>query len=153
MSNEENQKFELISNSPEETSQLGETIAAKLTGGEVICFIGPLGSGKTCLIKGISRGLKAFDAEHVNSPTFVLINEYSGPDCAFDIYHIDAYRLNSIAEFEMLGFDDLCYRRSIVLIEWADKVQSALNDIDCIKIELAHITPTQRKIKIKNLKL
>ena len=65
-----------------------------------------------------------------------------------DIYHIDAYRLESIAEFEKLGFDDLCYHCSVVVIEWADKVASVLENIDCINIELLHVSENQRKILI-----
>ena len=47
------------------------------------------------------------------------MNQYAG---RFDLYHIDAYRLNSVAEFEMLGFDDFCYPESVVLIEWAERL-------------------------------
>ena len=108
---------------------------------------GPLGSGKTHLIKGIAAGVGAKDHKLVNSPTFVIVNEYVG---RLDIYHIDAYRLNSISEFEMLGFDDFCYPQSVVLIEWADKVESVLQTMDYIRIELEHAGETKRAIHIKN---
>jgi len=143
-------KFEFISESTGQTIELGKKIGAMLTGGEIFCLIGDLGSGKTHFIKGIAAGAGAVDAEHVNSPTFVIVNEYSGPDSRLDIYHIDAYRLESIAEFEALGFDDLCYDDSVVLIEWADKVISALNGVDTITIELSHVSENQRRIAIKD---
>lgn len=139
--------FDVISNSPEDTIGLGRKIGAQLKGGEVIALIGPLGSGKTHLIKGIAAGAGAKDSRQVNSPTFVIVNEYAG---RLDIYHIDAYRLNSVGEFEMLGFDDFCCRRSVVLIEWADKIESALKDINYIRIELFHDGETTRKIHIEN---
>ncbi|GAH59871.1 unnamed protein product, partial [marine sediment metagenome] len=104
-------------------------------------------SGKTHLIKGIAAGAGAKNTREINSPTFVIINEYTGD---LDIYHIDAYRLNSVGEFEMLGFDDFCYSRSVVLIEWADKIEPALQDIDYIRIELFHSGAARRKIHIKN---
>jgi tRNA threonylcarbamoyladenosine biosynthesis protein TsaE len=134
--------------SPEETIEFGQRIGSQLRGGEVIAVCGPLGSGKTHLIKGIASGAGAEDSREVNSPTFVIVNEYSG---RLDIYHIDAYRLNSVSEFEMLGFDDYCYPQSIVLIEWADKVESAIQRIDCIRIELKHAGQTERKIHVKNI--
>jgi tRNA A37 threonylcarbamoyladenosine biosynthesis protein TsaE len=67
-----------------------------------------------------------------------------------DVYHVDAYRLESIGEFEMLGFDDLCRPDSAVLIEWADKVQSALRNVDTIQIELSHIDQNKRQIQLKS---
>ena len=139
--------LEIISGSPAETIKLGRRIGRQMKGGEVAAICGPLGSGKTHLIKGIAAGAGARGQKHVTSPTFVIVNEYAG---RLDIYHIDAYRLNSIAEFERLGFDDFCYPQSVVLIEWADKVESALKAIDYIRIELFHVSRTKRKIHIKN---
>jgi len=134
-------------NSPEETIELGRRLGSQLKGGEVIALCGPLGSGKTHLIKGIAAGLGAEDSTIVNSPTFVIVNEYTG---RLDIFHIDAYRLNSISEFEMLGFDDFCYPQSVVLIEWADKIESAIEMIDYIRIDIQHSGQNTRKIIISN---
>jgi tRNA threonylcarbamoyladenosine biosynthesis protein TsaE len=139
-------EFTCFSNSPDETIELGRRIGVQLRGGEVIAVCGALGSGKTHLIKGIAAGAGAQDsARRVNSPTFVIVNEYAG---RVDIYHIDAYRLNSVAEFEMIGFDDFCYPQSVVLIEWADKIESALEGIDYMRLELFHAGDTQRRIYI-----
>jgi len=118
-----------------------------LRGGEIIGLCGPLGSGKTHLIKGIAAGAGAKDRTQINSPTFVIVNEYSG---RLDIYHIDAYRLNSVSEFEMLGFDDFCYPQSVVLIEWADRVEPALQALSYLRIELEHAGRTKRKIHVEN---
>jgi tRNA threonylcarbamoyladenosine biosynthesis protein TsaE len=137
----------IISNSLEETIEFGRKLGSQLKGGEIIGICGQLGSGKTHLIKGIAAGAGAKDYKDVNSPTFVIVNEYSG---RLDIYHIDAYRLNSVSEFEMLGFDDFCYSRSVVLIEWVDKIELALRDIDYIRIELEHAGESNRKIHIEN---
>jgi tRNA threonylcarbamoyladenosine biosynthesis protein TsaE len=137
----------ITTSSPEKTIRFGRKIGSQLKGGEVIAVFGPLGSGKTHLIKGIASGAGAEDYRHVNSPTFVIVNEYSG---RLDIYHIDAYRLNSVSEFEMLGFDDYCYPQSVVLIEWADKVESAIQNINYIRIELEHAGRTKREIHLTN---
>lgn len=147
--------FDIVSNSPEQTIELGRRIGSQLKGGEIIAVCGALGSGKTHLIKGIADGAGAKDSKEVTSPTFVVVNEYAG---RLDIYHIDVYRLNSVAEFEMLGFDDFCYPQSVVMIEWADKIESALQGIDYIRFELNHLSTslgtgsgkTGRKIHIEN---
>jgi len=140
--------IELLSRSVEETMALGERIGRCLKGGEVFAISGPLGSGKTHLIKGIVVGCGCKDLDQVSSPTFVLVNEYPG---RFQIYHIDAYRLNSIREFEMLGFEELLHPGAVVLIEWADKVAASLERIDCIQVHLEHVGPTQRHLRIEGI--
>lgn len=138
---------EYVSHSPEETIKLGTSLGARLRGGEILAIVGPLGSGKTHLIKGVALGAGARDRKVVNSPTFVIVNQYQG---RLDIYHIDAYRLDSLAEFEMLGFDDLCYPESVVLIEWADKVEAALAGANPIHIDLQHAGAKTRTINISD---
>ena len=138
----------ITSHSPSETLALGRRIGCRLTGGEICALCGPLGSGKTHFIKGVAEGAGATSRESVTSPTFVLVNQYSG---RLDIYHIDAYRLDSIAEFEMLGFDDFCYPESVVLIEWADKIEPAIHDTGYIRIDLAHAGQRTRTIRIQNV--
>ena len=128
--------------------ELGRKIGAQLRGGEVFAICGPLGSGKTHLIKGIAAGAGAQDLQSVTSPTFVIVNQYAG---RFDLYHIDAYRLDSIADFERLGFDDFCYPESVVLIEWADKVEPALQGLDYVRIDLAHAGERTRGIRLRNV--
>ncbi|MBN2588908.1 MAG: tRNA (adenosine(37)-N6)-threonylcarbamoyltransferase complex ATPase subunit type 1 TsaE [Sedimentisphaerales bacterium] len=142
-----NDTYNIVTDSPQETIELGRKIGSMLKGGEVIALTGQLGAGKTHLIKGIAAGAGAEDSDTVNSPTFVIVNEYQG---RLDIYHIDAYRLESIAEFEVLGFDDYCYPNSIVVIEWADKIEAALKTINYIRIELEHSGESTRKININN---
>ncbi len=138
----------ITTHSPEETVELGHRIGSRLRGGEIFAITGPLGSGKTCLIKGVATGAGATDLRSVTSPTFVIVNEYKG---RFDIYHIDAYRLDSVAQFEMLGFDDYCYPESVVLIEWADKIASAIAGIDAIAVELSHAGEHARTIRLRHL--
>lgn len=141
--------YDFFSSSVQETMELGRKIGSQLKGGEVIGFTGPLGSGKTYLIKGIAKGAGAGDKTiQVNSPTFVIVNEYIG---RLDIYHIDAYRLNLVTEFEMIGFDELCYANSVVLIEWADKVEQPLQGIDYVRIGLFYKAKNQRDIHIENM--
>jgi tRNA threonylcarbamoyladenosine biosynthesis protein TsaE len=139
--------FDFVSNSPERTIEIGSKIGSQLKGGEVLAVCGALGSGKTHLVKGIAAGAGAQDSRQVNSPTFVIVNEYMG---RLHIYHIDAYRLDSVGEFEMLGFDDFCSPQAVVLIEWADKVESALEGLQYVRLKLSHAGPTRRAIHIEN---
>lgn len=140
--------FEQTTDSPQQTIELGRTLGSQLKGGEVIALIGNLGTGKTHLIKGIATGCGADQSDIVNSPTFVLVNEYPAN---FDIYHIDAYRLDDEKQFAQLGFEDMINPGSIVLIEWADKVPNCLTGVDTINVNLSHISENQRKIQITNL--
>lgn len=141
---------EIVTHSAAETIELGRRIGASLRGGEVFALAGNLGTGKTHLIKGIALGLEAEDADQVSSPTFVLVNEYFGRGGLVHIYHIDAYRIETEAEFEALGFDEYCRPDSVVLVEWADKVPGVMDGVDCITVRLEHAGQDQRKIVIEN---
>ncbi len=102
--------------SADETVALGHRIAAELGPRAVVLLIGNLGAGKTTLTQGIIEGLGVASRDEVASPTFTLIHEY-GPN----VYHIDLYRLDTEAEVETLGLDDLFDREAIILIEWGER--------------------------------
>lgn len=135
----------ILTDSAQETIEAGEHFGRCLRGGEIIGLYGELGSGKTHFIKGVAKGAGVDKSDYVNSPTFVIVNEYNG---RLDIYHVDAYRLENLREFEMLGLDDMCYPGSVVLIEWADRVEKALDGIDLIRIELRHMGTNTRELVI-----
>ncbi len=119
MSNE----LEIIVNDLAGTEALGRKLAEGLFGGAVVALIGPLGAGKTHLVRAIALGLGVSDSRVVNSPTFVLIQEYVG---RLPIYHFDAYRLRTLAEFVDLGVHEYFEGRGVCLVEWADRVEDAL---------------------------
>lgn len=144
-------RIEITTNSAAETIALGRKIGTALKGGEVFALVGNLGTGKTHLIKGIALGLEAQDGDQVSSPTFVLVNEYFGREGLIHIYHIDAYRIETEAEFAALGFDEYCRPDSVVLVEWADKVPQTMDGYDCITVRLEHAGRDQRRIVIENL--
>lgn len=108
-----------------ETEKLGRSLATTLFPGAVVGLVGPLGAGKTRLVRAIAAGLNIRDPRLVTSPTFVLIQEY---DADVPIYHFDAYRLKSEAEFIDLGVHEYFQGDGICLVEWADKVASCLPD-------------------------
>src|SRR5215468_12034378 len=109
--------MKILSRSAEETRALGERLGARLGAGDVVACIGALGAGKTCFLQGLARGLGV--PTDVTSPTFVLVNYYRG---RLPVYHLDAYRTDSLLEVVDLGLDEMLDGEGVTLIEWADKV-------------------------------
>jgi len=105
------------------TERLGRRLGELLFPGAVVALIGPLGAGKTQLVRAVAEGLQVSDSHVVSSPTFVLIQEYEG---RLPIYHFDAYRLQSEAEFYDLGSHEYLAGEGVCLIEWADRVTGCL---------------------------
>lgn len=103
--------------SEDETVALGRRIAAELPRQCVVLLIGNLGAGKTTLAKGIVEGLGAASGDEVASPTFTLIHEYGEGR----VYHIDLYRLDTQAEVETLGLDEMMDREAVLLVEWGER--------------------------------
>src|SRR5688500_11061951 len=109
----------------EETNAFGARLASFLFPGAVIALIGPLGVAKTHFVRSIAVGLVIDNPTQVNSPTFVLIQEY---DARLPIYHFDAYRLKSSTEFRDLGVHEYFEGDGVCLVEWADKVADCMPD-------------------------
>ena len=104
------------------TARLGTALAELLPDGAVVGLFGTLGAGKTRLVQEIAVAC-GVDRRQVVSPTFVLVQEHHARR---SIYHFDAYRLKDEDEFLELGPDEYFDGSGLVLIEWADKVQSCL---------------------------
>ena len=111
---------ETISKSPHDTFALGERIAEALRGGEIILLDGPLGAGKTMLVKGMAHSL-GIEAEEVTSPSFTLVNPHHG---RLLLYHIDLYRLDEGASAaHAVDLDEiLTDEQAVVIIEWAERL-------------------------------
>jgi tRNA threonylcarbamoyladenosine biosynthesis protein TsaE len=109
------------SRDPAETQAIGERLGARLTPGAVVACTGELGAGKTCFLQGLARGLGVTGG--VTSPTFVLVNQYRG---RLPIYHLDAYRTDSLTELVDLGLEEMLHGDGVTVIEWADKIRPLL---------------------------
>jgi tRNA threonylcarbamoyladenosine biosynthesis protein TsaE len=105
------------------TAALGRRLARLLFPGAVVALVGPLGAGKTQLVRAVAEGLGC-DGRRVSSPTFALIHEY--PDGRLPVYHFDAYRLPGEAAFADLGVDEYFNGDGVCLVEWADRVEGVL---------------------------
>jgi len=129
-----------------DTEALGQALGAALAQGGVVALIGQLGAGKTRLVQSIAAALGA-DRRTVNSPTFVLIQEYSA---SRPIFHFDTYRLRSVDEFLGLGVDEMFQSAGVCLVEWADRVTPVLPS-DRLQIEIEVVGPTARNFNITAL--
>ncbi len=135
----------LTTHSPADTHAVGARIGASLCGRACIALDGPLGAGKTQLTKGIAKGCGVGPDVTVNSPTFVIVNEYAG---RVRIFHIDAYRLSGCEELDAIGFDEMLESDSVVIVEWSDRVASIIPD-DHLAIRMEHAGDTIRDIRIR----
>ena len=136
--------------SAEGTARLGRCLVQCAAPGDVLALVGPLGAGKTQLVRGLAAGL-GVDPAAVASPTFVLVREYEAPAGAAVLVHIDAYRISGAEDLEGIGWEPgggELGRGAIVAVEWADRVGPLLG-MDHLWIELAHEAPDVRRVCIR----
>ena len=137
--------FTLISTSPSQTMELGQTLAQALLPGDLLNLSGTLGAGKTLLVKGIGAGL-GIDPGIVTSPTFAIINEYEGTP--FPLYHFDLYRLESDLELEQVGYEEYFYGQGITVVEWGDLFRHFLPEYR-LDINLASLGSEERQLTVE----
>ena len=113
--------MEFESNSYEETQKFAEEFSKTLKAGDVLCMYGDLGVGKTAFVQGLAKGL-GID-EPITSPTFTIVNEYSG---RLPLYHFDVYRIGDVEEMDEIGYEDYIYGDGVSLIEWANLIEEIL---------------------------
>ena len=136
--------WKLVSTSHRHTDRLGQVIGRVLRGGETIALYGPLGAGKTALVRGIAQGLGASPTA-ISSPTFVIIHEYD--QGRLPLAHVDLYRIRSPHELESTGLIEYFSGQTVTAIEWADKGLAALPQ-DRIEIALNHRAARSRTIQL-----
>ena len=141
--------MEWITNSEQETEQLGQRLGRVLTAGSVIAYTGDLGAGKTAFTRGLARGLDI--PERVTSPTFTIVNEYEGG--RLPLFHFDMYRLGGADELYDIGWEDYLGRGGVCAVEWSENVDEAL-EADAIRIDIRRGEHDhQRRITIEGVKL
>ena len=134
---------ERVARSVEETQAVGEALGARLGPGAVVACVGELGAGKTCFLQGVARGLGV--TADVTSPTFVLVNVYRG---RLPVYHMDAYRTESLLEVVDLGLEEMLDGDGVTLIEWADKVRPLL-PARAIVVRITGLGDEPRRIEVE----
>jgi tRNA threonylcarbamoyladenosine biosynthesis protein TsaE len=139
-----------------ETEALAAAVARALRPGDLVALLGDLGAGKTRFVRGLARGL-GVDPDLVHSPTFVLANEYPIPPAVAGrwggsargvLIHADAYRLTEDDEHASLALDRLGDGRSIVAIEWPERLAD-LPDEPALVVILEHEDETTRRITLE----
>ncbi len=134
----------ILSQSADDTFAFGARLAKLLQPGDIVCFFGDLGSGKTTMIKGIADGLK-IKPKDVHSPTFTLMNFYDHG--RIPLYHFDMYRISEPEQLFDIGYEEFLYGNGISAIEWSEKLGRLLPR-DRLDIHLQHKDENQRVISI-----
>ena len=116
--------MEFLTNSPEETEDIGAALGKILLPGTVLAYRGDLGAGKTAFTRGLARGLGY--GEPVTSPTYTIVNEYLGG--RLPLFHFDMYRLASSDDLWDIGWDDYLERGGIAAVEWSENVDDAMEN-------------------------
>jgi tRNA threonylcarbamoyladenosine biosynthesis protein TsaE len=140
----DDKSLDFVSHSVEQTRRLGDRLGQLFSGGEVLCIVGELGTGKTSLVQGIGRGLRVID--HVTSPTFTLVNEYRGGRLV--LYHVDLYRIVDAKAALAFGLDDYLYSDGVCAIEWAERVRELWPE-EYLAVTLRHIDETKRGLTLR----
>jgi len=117
----------LRSTSEQQTREAARSMASSLQRGDVVALYGELGAGKTQFVKGLCDGFRVRDA--VTSPTFVILNRYSGVDGRnkeIFLFHFDLYRVQSAEEIYDLGYEEFLFGNGICVVEWAERLGTLL---------------------------
>jgi tRNA threonylcarbamoyladenosine biosynthesis protein TsaE len=137
--------IDFFSRSPQQTRSIGMQLGGALQAGDVICLQGDLGAGKTTFVQGIARGWGSLDP--VSSPTFILVNLYRRADQS-QLFHMDAYRLDSTPEAEELDLDSMLAQGPL-LIEWPERIDGLVPN-ERLWVQLEHIDEEERELKFRS---
>ena len=137
---------DIISHSAAQTIRFGQRLGELMHQGDLVVLLGEFGTGKTHMIKGIVLGLGSTDL--VNSPSFVLINEYrAGPRYSgMPIFHADLYRIEDADELASIGIEEAWSGIGVCLIEWAEQAGDWLPS-ERLAIHLQHLSETKRVLR------
>lgn len=113
---------EVVSTSDSHTRRFGGALASQLRPGDLVLLEGPLGSGKTTMVRGMAEALGCIG---VASPTFVLIREYEGRT---RLRHVDLFRIEDTEALFDLGVEELFDPSAITVVEWPEPLLSLARD-------------------------
>jgi len=139
------ESFDFVSRSPDQTRRIGARLGALLRSGDVLALSGDLGAGKTQLVRGLARGLGV--TTRVHSPTFTLVNEYSGG--RLKLFHLDLYRLETPDQIHSAGIEEFLQPDGVAVIEWAERLENGrwkVEDGKFRKVTIEVISETERRI-------
>ena len=117
----------------------------ELSDSKLLCFYGPMGAGKTTLIKAAVNELGG--AQQGSSPTFGIVNEYSFEDGSLLGYHFDFYRIEDESEALDIGLEDYLAQDVWIFVEWPEKIESLIPD-DAVRFLIEVVDKQTRKISL-----
>jgi tRNA threonylcarbamoyladenosine biosynthesis protein TsaE len=138
--------LDFVSSSQEQTVRLGVRLGELLQPRDLLCLSGELGAGKTVLARGVGRGWGA--AVRVTSPTFTLINQYPRSLDGRILYHVDCYRLETMADAITTGLEDVLEGDGALMIEWPERIEALLPD-DRFTITMTYENETRRALRFQ----
>ncbi|MDD5263846.1 MAG: tRNA (adenosine(37)-N6)-threonylcarbamoyltransferase complex ATPase subunit type 1 TsaE [Candidatus Bipolaricaulis sp.] len=134
----------ILAHDAAQMEDIGENLASRLRDGMLVSLVGPLGSGKTTLVKGIAKGLLITDV--IVSPSYVLAREYKG---RLALHHIDAYRVGSLAELAEVGLDAyLPPDRGVTVVEWPERIDGLVEASDAL-VEIEFLDDGSRRVLLR----
>jgi tRNA threonylcarbamoyladenosine biosynthesis protein TsaE len=136
--------LEVLSMNPDQTRRIGKALGEALRAGDVICLEGDLGAGKTTLVQGLAQGWGSVDS--VSSPTFILVNLYRRAG-GMRLFHLDAYRLESVPEAEELDLDSMLAEGALI-VEWPERLGRLIPG-ERMWIHLEHAGIESRRLKFE----
>ncbi len=135
--------LDVVSHGVEQTRRLGAHLGHRLQASDLVLLVGDFGSGKTSFTQGIAQGL-GVDSRYVNSPTFTLVNEYTGG--RERLAHIDLYRLEGEEQVATLGLEDYLGGPGVTVIEWPEAAVPWLPP-DYLLVRFAYLNETKRTLR------
>jgi len=133
-----------------EIPAVAAAIKNMLAPGSIVTFAGLLGAGKTTLIQELGRALGI--SCHMPSPTYGYVNHYAAPACI--VHHFDLYRIESVEDFEALGFAAIVADTKVFsFIEWAERIEQLLVLPEyaprCVRVEIEYCPQDHRMRMIR----
>ncbi len=129
--------------SPEATEDLAMRLGRLLPPGTLVRLEGDLGAGKTCLTRGLARGLEVPVDEPVTSPTYTLLNQYQG---RMPLHHFDLYRLQGGEDLFEVGLEECCASSGVTVLEWAERADGVVQG--GLRIKLVYVNETSRQLML-----
>ena len=135
----------VVTRSEAATRVAGEELAPTLRAGDIVLLVGDLGMGKTVFARGLARGL-GVEEEQVRSPSFTLVNRYTGRHV---VYHIDLYRIDRPEQLQELGLEEILEGDGVAVVEWAERL-GPYRPARAIEVRLADRGGSVREITIED---
>lgn len=137
--------LEITTYTPEQTQALGQCIGKVIQTGLVIKLVGDLGSGKTCFVKGLAKGLEVPEGYEITSPTYALIHDFPA---RMPFFHVDLYRIHDAFDAESIGLWEIVSQQAVVAVEWADRLEENLWPPESLEVRFKAMKDDRRHIRL-----